>query len=145
MIKSSTFNQKENHIINENNNETKNLNDNIINNINAIQKSRTYIENTIPRLSFTLRLNNLGQNHLETVLETVSETSNSKVDSSEISDDEGNIINNEGIETKQLKEESGNINSEQKLQTDTRINDSEYNNTTQNKKSLYFLTSEKTH
>ena len=75
----------------------------------------------------------------------MSEASNSKVDSSEISNDEGNNINNEGIETKQLKEESGNINSELKIQTDTRINDSEYNNTTQNKKSLYFLTSEKSH
>lgn len=145
MIKSTTFNQKENHIINEINNEIKNINDNIINNINAIQKSKTYIDNSIPRLSFTLRLNNLRQNHLETVLETLSEASNSKVDSFEISNDEGNYINNEGIETKQLKEESGNINSELKIQTDTRINESEYNNTTQNKKSLYFLTSEKTH
>ena len=62
MIKSSTFNQKENHFINEINNEIKKINNNIINNINAIQKSRTYIDNTIPRLSFTLRLNNLGQN-----------------------------------------------------------------------------------
>ena len=146
--KSSTYNKKENNI---SSNIIK-LNDNSINNINPIQKSRTCRENeNIHRASFTLRLNNLAQNHLETVLETVSEVSNSKVDSSEISDEDannennGNIRNNEIIEDKKIKEDFGNSNNtEQKMQgTDTRINDSDCN--AANKKSLYFLSSEKTH
>ena len=146
--KSSTYNKKEKSI---SNNIIK-LCDNSINNINPIQKSRTCRENeNIHRASFTLRLNNLAQNHLETVLETVSEASNSKINSSEISDEDENkennlnIEKNEIIEDKKVKEDFGNSNNtEQKLQgTDTRINDSDYN--TANKKSLYFLSSEKTH
>lgn len=94
MIKSSTFNQKENSITNEINNEINNINDNVIINSNIILQSRAYFENTNPMLSFTLRQNNLGQNHLETVLEIVSEASNSKVNSSEISHHgEGGIKN----------------------------------------------------
>ena len=146
--KSSTFNKKEHKISNN----TIKLSDNSINNINPIQKSRTCRENeNIHRASFTLRLNNLAQNHLETVLEKVSEVSNSKVDSSEISDEDENNNNNkdtgknEIIENKKIKEDFGNSNNtEQRMQgTDSRINDSEYN--AANKKSLYFLSSEKTH
>ena len=116
-----------------------------------IQKSRTSENENFHYLSFTLRLNNLGQNRLETVLETLSEASNSKVDSSEISEEDENNQNNkkneenEENEDKKIKEEVANSNNtEQKLQgTDTKINDSDYN--IANKKSLYFLSSEKTH
>ena len=89
------------------------------------------------------------QNHLETVLEAVSEASNSKIDSSEISDDEEknennkNNIKNETKESGKVKEELCTITSKQKNQTDTKINDNECNIV--NKKSLYFLSSEKTH
>ena len=98
--KSRTYNKKENNITHN----IIKLSDNAINNINQIQKSRTCRENqNIHRTSFTLRLNNFGQNHLETVLETVSEVSISKVDSSEISDEDENnenTIKNENIEDK---------------------------------------------
>jgi hypothetical protein len=145
-IKSSTYNKRENNISFNINN----LNDNSTNR-EQIQKSRTSENDNFHYSSFTLRLNNLGQNRLETVLETVSEASNSKVDSSEISDEDGNNGNNintgknEVIENKKIKEDFGNSNNtEQKMQgTDTKINDSEYN--AANKKSLYFLSSEKTH
>ena len=142
-IKSSTYNKRENNISFNINN----LNDNSTNR-EQIQKSRTSENDNFHYSSFTLRLNNLGQNRLETVLETVSETSNSKVDSSEISDEEENNENNlknEENEDKKIKEEFGNSNNtEQKMQgTDTKINDSDYN--IANKKSLYFLSSEKTH
>lgn len=142
-IKSSTYNKRENNISFNINN----LNDNSTNR-EQIQKSRTSENDNFHYSSFTLRLNNLGQNRLETVLETVSEASNSKVDSSEISDEEENNENNlknEENEDKKIKEEFGNSNNtEQKMQgTDTKINDSDYN--IANKKSLYFLSSEKTH
>ena len=141
LIKSSTFNKEKNIAY-----EINNINEIPINNENSIQKSRT-IENQIPRLSFTLRFNNMGPNHLETVLETVSEASNSKVDSSEISDENEDNKKNEEIENKKLKlkEESvNNISSDLKIQTETRMNDSDFNSNL-NKKSLYFLSSEKTH
>jgi hypothetical protein len=142
-IKSSTYNKRENNISFNINN----LNDNSTNR-EQIQKSRTSENDNFHYSSFTLRLNNLGQNRLETVLETVSEASNSKVDSSEISDEEENNENNlknEENKDKIIKEEFGNSNNtEQKMQgTDTKINDSDYN--IANKKSLYFLSSEKTH
>lgn len=132
-----------------------NINDNINNNIIQIQKSRTCRENEVlKRQSFTIRLNNMGANHLETVLETVSEVSNSKNVSSEISDDDDNVNkenenndqNKGGTNEKEKnKEESGNINIniDLKIQgSDTKINDSDYNAAT--KKTL-FLSSEKTH
>ena len=122
-----------------------NLNDNMNNNI---QKSRTCRENEnifINRTSSILHLINLNQNHLETVLETVSEASNSKIDSSEISNENGNNsnkieskddINENDTVNKKTKEETIN-NSEHKINgSDFRINDSENNTTT--KKSLYF-------
>ena len=100
-----------------------------------------------------MRLNNLGQNHLETVLETVNEVSNSKIDSSELSEEEENKENNDNKkneESLKIKEESGNITTENKgtrtgtgTGTDTKINDSDCN--VGIKKSLYFLSSEKTH
>lgn len=127
-----------------------NLNDNINNNKNKIQKSRTCRENeNINRHSFTIRLNNMGRNHLETVLETVNEVSHSIVDSIELSDDDEderndeNTHKNETKETGKIKEESCNINSESKVKgTNTRINDSDYNEA---KKKSLFLSSEKTH
>lgn len=122
-----------------------NLNDNMNNNI---QKSRTCRENEniyINRTSSILHLINLNQNHLETVLETVSEASNSKIDSSEISNENENNsnkieskddINENDTGNKKTKEETIN-NSEHKINgSDFRINDSENNTTT--KKSLYF-------
>lgn len=122
-----------------------NLNDNMNNNI---QKSRTCRENEnifINRTSSILHLINLNQNHLETVLETVSEASNSKIDSSEISNENENNsnkieskddINENDTVNKKTKEETIN-NSEHKINgSDFRINDSENNTTT--KKSLYF-------
>ena len=127
--KSSTYNS--NPIINSYIN---NLNDNP-NNDNNLQKSRTSHGNeNFNRTSFTLGLNNLYQNHLETVLEAVSEASNSKIDSSEISDDEENDENNknnkknETKESGKIKDESGTITSKQKNQpTDIKIIDNEYN------------------
>jgi len=145
--KSSTYNN------NQNNNTyyINNINDNQNNNIN-IQKARTCRENeNINKASLTIRLNNLGQNHLETVLEAISEASNSKIDSSELSEDEENEVSNknniknETKESGKIKEEFNKFPSEHKNQgtgTDTRIYDSEYN--LANKKSLYFLSSEKT-
>lgn len=129
-----------------------NLNDNQNNNYLLLQKSRTCRENEIINMpSFTFRFNNLRQNHLETVLETVSEVSNSKVDSSKISDNKENNENSENInkindktQNEKTKEEIYNNNTEQKIQGfETRINDS--NNNTITKKSFYFLSSEKTH
>ena len=67
-----------------------------------IQKSRTCQENDyFQRQSLTIRLNNIGRTRLETVLETVSEASNSnsKILSSEISDDNENKDNKENKET----------------------------------------------
>ena len=144
-IKSSTYNNNPNI-----NTYINNLNDNP-NNDRNLQKARTSHENeNFNRASFTLRINNLYQNHLETVLEAVSEASNSKIDSSEISDDEENNDNNKNNikndtkESGKNKEESGTITSKQKnQQTDAKINENEYYVT--NKKSLYFLSSEKTH
>jgi len=66
-----------------------NLNE-IINNNNNIplHKSKTFEdnENASNRENLILRLNYFGQNHLETVYETVNE-SNSKVNSSEVNED----------------------------------------------------------
>ena len=155
--KSSTYNNpsQSNDTFNYNN-----LNDNMYNNSIQIQKSRTCQENEkFQRQSLTIRLNILGRNHLETVLETVSEASNSKIDSSEITDNENedkknNNDNKENNDTNdntgknETKEsgknkESENINSEQKMQgSDIKINDNDFNVVT--KKSL-FLSSEKTH
>ena len=127
-----------------------NLNDNMNNNI---QKSRTCRENENIYINITssiLHLINLNQNHLETVLETVSEASNSKIDSSEISNENENNsnkieskddINENDTGNKKTKEETIN-NSDHKINgSDFRINDSENNTAT--KKSLYFP--EKTH
>ena len=98
-----------------------------------IQKSRTCQDNeNFNRVSFTLRLNNLGQNHLETVLEAVGEASDSKFDSSKISgdaeNDKGNKnnIKNETKESLKIKEESGNLASTKIQGTETK-NDSENN------------------
>ena len=64
------------------------LNEIINNNNIPLQKSRTYQENenNSNRANLALRLNYFGQNRLETVYETVSE-SNSKVNSSEVNEE----------------------------------------------------------
>jgi hypothetical protein len=110
--KSSTYNnhtnQSNNSFINCNN-----LNDNDNDNLNnnaRIQKSRTLQENdAFQRQCFTFHFNNINGNHLETVLETISEVSNSKVDSLEKSNkDEENedTGKNETKETRKNKDES---------------------------------------
>ena len=122
------------------------------------KKSKTISENeNVPRIN-NLRLNN----HLETVLETINEISNSKIDVSKLSDDPekdnknnnlNNNINKDNI-CKYKKEEASkvNINIDHKIQvSENRINDSEnttstlvtttWNNT---KKPLNFINSEKT-
>ena len=147
ITKSNTYNKKNDQSTSFN---IINLNDNLNNNI---QKSRTCRENEniyINRTNSILHLINLNQNHLETVLETVSEVSNSKVDSSEISNENENDsqkiqskddINENDTVNKKTKEETIN-NSEHKINgSDFRINDSDNNTAT--KKSLYFP--EKTH
>ena len=72
-----------------------NLNEIINNNNIPMQKSRTCQESeNIPnRASLILNLNYFGQNHLETVYETVNE-SNSKANSSEINEDPEYISGN---------------------------------------------------
>ena len=122
------------------------------------KKSKTISENeNVPRIN-NLRLNN----HLETVLETINEISNSKIDVSKLSDDPekdnknnnlNNNINKDNI-CKYKKEEASkvNINIDHKIQvSENKINDSEnttstlvtttWNNT---KKPLNFINSEKT-
>ena len=81
-----------------------NLNEIINSNNTPIHKSRTCQENEnlSSRASLIFRLNYYGQNHLETVYETVSE-SNSKVNSSEVNDDpdfNSNIKNPSKFQTK---------------------------------------------
>jgi hypothetical protein len=122
------------------------------------KKSKTISENeNVPRIN-NLRLNN----HLETVLETINELSNSKIEVSKLSDDPekdnknnnlNNNVNKDNI-CKYKKEEASkvNINIDHKIQvSENRINDSEnttstlvtttWNNT---KKPLNFINSEKT-
>ena len=102
-----------------------------------LQKSRTSWENeNFPRL--TLLLNNFAQNRLETVLETISEVSNSKISD----DNENRNKNNEENENGKIKEEIDD-NIEKKIPgSDIKINDSNYNNNITTKKSC-FLSSDK--
>ena len=98
------------------------------NNINkpAVKKSKTFIEESIHRLNVQNIFNNIGQNRLGTVLETINEVSNSKIDSSEISDksdeDNKNIENNNN-NNKNIKEANN---------SDNKKNESEYNTTPKN-------------
>ena len=122
------------------------------------KKSKTISENeNVPRIN-NLRLNN----HLETVLETINEISNSKIDVSKLSDDPekdnknnnlNNNINKDNI-CKYKKEEASkvNINIDHKIQvSENKINDSENTTSTlvtttlnNTKKPLNFIISEKT-
>ena len=105
-IKSSTYNIGEGVTVFQINN----FNDNINIDKSAVKKSKTCKEGTINntnRLNIQTKFNNMGPNRLGTVLETIFEVSNSKVDSSELSDDSNengniNIENNnkEAIEEK---------------------------------------------
>ena len=54
---------------------------------NSVKKSKSQKEGKSNNLNLQSRVNNNVQNHLATVLETINEVSNSKIDSSEISDD----------------------------------------------------------
>ena len=122
------------------------------------KKSKTISENeNVPRIN-NLRLNN----HLETVLETINELSNSKIEVSKLSDDPekdnknnnlNNNVNKDNI-CKYKKEEAPkvNINIDHKIQvSENRINDSENTTSTlvtttlnNTKKPLNFIISEKT-
>ena len=122
------------------------------------KKSKTISENESVQRINNLRLNN----HLETVLETINEISNSKIEASKLSDEpekdnkNNNLSNNADKDNicKYKKEEASkvNINIDHKIQvSENRINDSEnttstlvtttWNNT---KKPLNFINSEKT-
>ena len=63
-----------------------NFNDNNIGK-NSVKKSKSHKEGKSNNLNLQSRVNNNVQNHLATILETINEVSNSKIDSSEISDD----------------------------------------------------------
>ena len=122
------------------------------------KKSKTISENeNVPRIN-NLRLNN----HLETVLETINELSNSKIEVSKLSDEPekdnknnnlNNNVNKDNI-CKYKKEEASkvNINIDHKIQvSENRINDSENTTSTlvtttlnNTKKPLNFIISEKT-
>ena len=134
------------------------IDNNLNENIYDSKKSKTISENESVQRINNLRLNN----HLETVLETINEISNSKIDVSKLSDDPekdnknnnlNNIVNKDDT-CKYKKEEASkvNINIDHKIQvSENRINDSEnttstlvtttWNNT---KKPLNFINSEKT-
>ena len=143
------------------------LNDNYINNNksynnekNKIKKSKSYKnnDNTYKRIKLNNHLNNDKlQNHLETVIETINEVSNSKIDSSNINEDNENnnsniIINsNNNIVIKEKNENLVKTKNELTFVNEQKIQYSE--NTTSvlattavdnTKKSLYFLKSEKT-
>lgn len=133
-------------------------------NINAYEakKSKTISENENVQRINNFRLNN----HLETVLETINEISNSKIEVSKLSDDaekdiiNDNLNNNNNINIdnicKYKKDEASkiniNINLEHKVQvSENRINDSENTTSTlltatgnNTKKQLNFINSEKT-
>ena len=87
-----------------------------------------------------LGFNNLKGNHLETVLETVSEVSNSKIDSSEKSkknEENEDTGKNKTKETGKNKEELGNNKCGRKnSEIDEKINDNDCND---NAKKLLFL------
>ncbi len=129
-----------------------------INNIYEAKKSKTISENENVQRITNFRLNN----HLETVLETINEMSNSKIDISKLSDDAekdnksndiSNNINKDNI-CKYKKDESSkiNINIDHKIQvSENRINDSENTASTlvtatgnYTKKPLNVINSEKT-
>ena len=97
-----------------------NFNDKNINNNDALKKSKTFREENIYGLNIPYRLNN-GQNHLATVLETINEVSNSRVDSSELSDDENKNENNNDNKN---KNNNININNIVKSNENNQINDS---------------------
>ena len=99
--KSSTYNEQNNKSNNSFNNCILNDNDIINNNLIQLQKSRTCENEVFQRQSFTLGFNNINRNHLETVLETVSEVSNSKVDSSDVNKKKEETENNGKNETKE--------------------------------------------
>ncbi len=82
-IKSNTFSKHTNKNTKINNNSNEHPQDD---SKEKIQKAKTC--NELDKINFSVGLNNVGQNHLGTVLEAINEVSNSNVDSSEISIDE---------------------------------------------------------
>lgn len=71
-----------------------NFNDNLNYNNSIYIKSKTCKEQNNNRLNLQYRINNIiYQNHLDKVLETINEVSNSRVDSSDLSEDKNNEDN----------------------------------------------------
>ena len=138
--KSSTYNMGEGAILIK----MKNFNDISNNNSPYVKKSKSFKEININRLNLPYRINNNGGYHLDTVLETINEVSNSIVDSSELSDDdeeeenneENNANNNNNV--KCLNYDS-NKKKERETISDSKKNDSEYNANTATKNTLNLL------
>ena len=134
------------------------IDNNLNENIYESKKSKTISENENVQRINNFRLNN----HLETVLETINEISNSKIDVSKLSDDpekdnkNSNLSNNVNKDNtcKYKKDETlkVNINIDHKIQvSENRINDSENTTSTlvtttlnNTKKPLNLINSEKT-
>jgi hypothetical protein len=123
--------------------------DNNINNNNVdnevpkspVKKSKTCNEEMANRLNIGNALDR-GPNHLGAVLETINEVSNSRVDSSELSDDSeeeqnNNDNNNKNINSINIK----NIENNRKKETNsqTKKNDSDYNTATATKNTLHLV------
>ena len=134
------------------------IDNNLNENIYESKKSKTISDNENVQRINNFRLNN----HLETVLETINEISNSKIDVSKLSDDpekdnkNSNLSNNVNKDNtcKYKKDETlkVNINIDHKIQvSENRINDSENTTSTlvtttlnNTKKPLNLINSEKT-
>ena len=111
-IKSNTFNKNPNKISNNNNSNEPPP----IDSKKRLVKARTC--NEMDNINFSLGLNNLGPNHLGTVLEAINEVSNSNIDSSEKNINENDNVKsgkNDDNENGKIKEESANITSDQKI------------------------------
>ena len=115
-IKANTFNKNPIKISNNNNSNEPPPNDSK----KRLVKARTCneMDNINYKANFSLGLNNLGPNHLGTVLEAINEVSNSNIDSSEKNINEGDNEKsgkNDDNENGKIKEESANITSDQKI------------------------------
>ena len=119
-----------------NNFEDNNNNDNIDVTKSPVKKSKTCNENNINRLDLGYKLDK-GANHLGTVLETINE--DSKVDSSELSDDEDEVQNNNDNNNNNNRNINSNIitnnenNRKKETNSETKKNDSDYNTATATK------------
>lgn len=106
------------------------LNENNNTNNPSVKKSKTFIEENAFRLNVQHIFNNFGQNRLCTVLETINEVSNSKIDSSEISDRSDLNEENKNKENNDYNDKNKNIH--EANNSDNKKNDSEGNMATKN-------------